>query len=112
MQNRNKLVDLFIGNISNSITHKILEIAIENVTIISKYQKESKISFDIAKKYREKINPVNKTLPTHDTNNVRRKIINKVRAELNLRISRGYTNIDLSLVEKFVDSSLKELGVV
>ena len=110
--NRNKLIDPFISNLANVIVHKILEKAINKPEIIGVYTKEVKNSLEIAKRYREKINPVNKTLPTHDTNNVRRKIINKVRAELNLRISRGYTNIDLSLVEKFVDSSLKELGVV
>ena len=41
MQNRNKLVDLFIGNITNYIVHKILEMAIDNLEIINKYKKGS-----------------------------------------------------------------------
>ena len=40
------------------------------------------------------------------------KAIDKARAELNLRILRGYTNIDLPLVEKFVDEILKELHAI
>ena len=56
-QNRKKLIDLFIGNISNSIVHKILEKAIDNNEIINKYIKEQNISLEIAKKYRERINP-------------------------------------------------------
>ncbi len=39
VQNRNKLIDLFIGNISNSIVHKILEKAIDNKEIASKYER-------------------------------------------------------------------------
>ncbi|MBI4154762.1 hypothetical protein HY498_01610, partial [Candidatus Woesearchaeota archaeon] len=57
VQNRNKLIDLFIGNAANSIVHKILEIAIENNEIASKYNKELVTSRELAQKYREKINP-------------------------------------------------------
>ena len=38
-------------------------------------------------------------------------IMKKVNNELNLRISKGYKNIDLSLVEPTTDNVLSELGV-
>jgi|SRR3989344_3293384 len=110
--NRNRLLNLFISNLSNVIVHKILEKAIDKPEIAEVYSKEIKNSLDIAKKYREKINPLDKILPVHDIKNVREKIIRKVKAELNLRISKGYTNINLSLVEEFVDNILKELKVL
>jgi len=75
------------------------------------WHKEVKNSFEIAKRYREKINPADKTLPVHDIR-IREKIINKVKAELSLRIQKGYTNIDLSLVERLVDEYLKEFGII
>ena len=58
VQNRNKLINLFIGNISNSIIHDILERAIKNEEISNRYEKELTTSFEIAKKYRNKINPL------------------------------------------------------
>ena len=107
MQNRNKLVDLFIGNISNYIVHKILEMAIDDSEIINKYKKESKASFDIAKKYREKINPISKL---HDSLDIKEKIMKRVKNELNDRIKRGYEGIDLGLVEIVTSDALKELN--
>jgi len=68
-QNRNKLIDLFVGNISNSVVHMILEKAIDEDNLRKHYDKidednlrkhydkEFSISLDIAKNYREKINP-------------------------------------------------------
>lgn len=109
--NRNKLIVLFVSNLSNVIVHRILEKAIDKPEIIIVYEKEVKNSLEIAKRYREKINPINKVLPLHDTKDVREKIINRVKSELNLRIAKGYKNIDLHLVEKFVDDCLKELKV-
>ena len=109
--NKNKLLNLFVSNLSNVIVHRILEKAIDKPEIASFYSKEVKNSLEIAKKYREKINPTDKALPVKDIKDVREDIIRKVKAELNLRISKGYTNINLSLVEDFVDSSLKEIGV-
>ena len=60
-QNRNKLIRLFIGNISNVVIHKILERAIDIEEVRIKYNKEIKTSFEIAKHYRDQINPVDKT---------------------------------------------------
>ena len=51
VQNRNKLIELFIGNASNSIVHRILEKAIakeRNEEISDKYRKELITSFEIA----------------------------------------------------------------
>lgn len=111
-QNRNKLIDLFIGNITNSIVHKILEQAVENSEISNKYNKELSTSFEIAKRYREKINPAHGPLLNKDRNNIKAKIINKVRSELMLRISKGYKDIDLSLIDIFVDKDLKDLNII
>ena len=111
VQNRNKLIDLFIGNISNCVIHRILEKAIDDKNISDRYDKESVNSFNIAKKYREKINPVNNALPDKDVNYIKSKIINKIKSELLLRISKNYKNINLDLIEPFVDEVLKECGV-
>jgi len=111
-QNRNKLIDLFIGNISNTIVHKILEKAIDDKDIRKHYLDELEISFNIAKRYREKINPVNKELPEKDMNYIKDKIIRNVKTELELRISKGYENINLKLIEPIVDEILKEIKVI
>jgi len=111
-QNRKKLIDLFIGNISNSVVHKILEKAIDNNEIINKYIKEQNISLEIAKRYREKINPTKTILPNKDVDYIRIKIVNRVKAELMLRISKGYKNINLDLIENMVDNVLKKLKII
>lgn len=110
--NRNKLISLLISNLSNVIVHRILENAIDKPEITSVYAKEVKNSFEIAKNYRGKINPIDKTLPPRDIEELREKIISKVKAELGSRIARGYTNINISLAEKFVDEYLKDLKVI
>ena len=69
-QNRNKLIDLFIGNISNSIVHKILEKAINDKELANRYNKELLSSLKIARRYREKINPVNAPLPDKDIEHI------------------------------------------
>ena len=81
VHNRKKLIGLFIGNISNAILHKILEKAVEEDAIRKYYDKEFLNSLDIAKKYREKINPINRNLPGKDTGKIKKKVINKVRNE-------------------------------
>lgn len=50
-------------------------------------------------------------MPIKDNEKIRESVINKSKSELNLRISKGYENIDLSLVEKFVDELLKDLNL-
>lgn len=114
-QNRNKLIDLFIGNASNAVLHRILEKAIlglNNLEVAGKYRKEINTSYDAAKKYREKINPLNSPFPEKDIEEVKEKILRRVKSELNTRISLGYLNIDLNNLEKEIDDFLKELKIV
>ena len=112
VQNRNKLIDLFIGNLSNSIVHEILEKAVNDEELSHRYNKELTTSFDIAKKYREKINPTNASLPDKDIEHIKNRITNKVGAELMVRISKGYEGIKLDLAEELIDNSLKDMGVI
>lgn len=111
-QNRNKLLDLFIGNISNVILHKILENAIDLQEMVNKYNKEVKNSLEIAKIYREKINPKNPPFPEKDIDKIKRKIFLKVKSELLIRISRGYKKIDFSLIGPFVEEALTEMKII
>ena len=110
-QNRNKLIELFIGNMSNAILHKILEKAVTDIDIADRYNKEIKNSFEIAKQYRDKINPLNISLPEKDINYIKDKIIRKVKAELQIRISKGYKNINLDIVEQIMNELLKETKI-
>lgn len=107
--NRKKLVKLFIGNVSNAVLHKILEEAVEDDIIRKYYDKEFLNSLDIARKYREKINPVNSKLP--ESSEIKEAIIRKVNNELKVRVSKGYKNINLSLVKPTADDILTELKV-
>ena len=84
VQNRNKLIELFIANLSNAIIHKILEKAIDKEEIASRYNKEIQNSWQIAQHYREKINPINAPFPIKDIEEIRIKVKNKVLAELKL----------------------------
>ena len=113
MQNRNKLIDSLVGNLSNAVTHAILEKAISKTEkeIAIHYIKELKTSFDAARKYREKINPKLTLLPEKDSTKVKSKIMKNVKSELLLRISKGYKNINLNLIEKEVDFVLRLLKV-
>jgi len=111
-QNRKKLIDLFIGNISNSVVHKILEEAIKEEIYRKRYIKEFSTSLDTAKRYREKINLINMPLPDKDIAYIKEKIIRKVKAELEQRISKGYQNIDIRLIEPIVDSILKKMDII
>ncbi len=110
VQNRNKFIGLLIGNISNAIVHEILEKAISSEPEISiKYEKEIRNSFEIAKIYRRKINPINKSLPEKDVQDIKRKIKRIVANELKLRIYNGYKGINLNLIDINIDKKLKEL---
>ena len=111
VQNRKKLIEFFISNISNAIVHEILERAVTKELIAEKYRKELINSFEVAKRYREKINPMNRLLSDKDIAYIRTKIINKVKAELITRISRGYKNLDLDLIEDLVDNALRDTKI-
>lgn len=110
-QNRNKFIDLFIGNLANAVLHKILEEAINDEILRKYYDKELLNSMEIAKRYREKINPVNKALQEKDIEYIKSKTINKANSELKLRIEKGYKNINLGLVESIVDKMLIDMKV-
>src|SRR3989344_6970696 len=110
-QNRKKLINILIGHISTAIVHEILIESTENKEMAPYYKKELETASKISKKYREKINPVESPLPSKDVEYIKDKITNKVKAELQIRISRGYKNIDLSTIEKFVNERLKETNI-
>lgn len=110
-QNRNKLIGLFIGNLANAVLHKILEQAVEDELLRKYYDKELLSSIEIAKKYREKINPINRPLPEKDIGHIKSKVINKVSSELKLRIDKGYKNINLDLVENIANKMLVDMKV-
>ena len=112
VHNRNKLIALFVGNLSNAILHQILEQAIHDDTLTHRYHKESATSLALAKEYRAKINPLESCLPENDSAYIKQKTLQKVTSELQLRISKGYQHIDLSLIEGFVDRILKETKVL
>ena len=110
-QNRNKLIDIFIGNLANAAVHKILEMAVIDDILRKYYDKEMLNSIEIAKRYREKINPVNRTLQEKDISHIKSKVINKVKSELMLRIEKGYKNINLELVEGIIDKMLVDMKI-
>ncbi|MEK6926757.1 MAG: hypothetical protein AABW50_05775 [Nanoarchaeota archaeon] len=114
VQNRNKLIDIFIGNMINSIVHIILERAIkkDKEYLADKYRKELITSFEIAKSYREKINPIKVPLPEKDAFYIKNKIVKRVKAELKIRILKGYENINLNEIENEVGKALKELNIL
>ena len=112
VQNRNKLIILFIGNISNAVVHKILEEAVEDEILRKYYDKELLNSVEIAKRYREKINPANRNLPEKDAVYIKAGVIDKVTNELKLRISKGYKNINLDSIEDDVNKILIDMEVL
>lgn len=111
VQNRNKLIDLSIGQISDMIVHQILNKAARSKETSERYIKEIKISLNRAESYREKINPINKPLSDKDIKYIKNKIINKVRNELNLRIEKGYKNINLDVIEDIINNNLKDIKI-
>lgn len=113
-KNRNQLIKIFVGNISNTIVHNILEESIkkEKPELSDKYRKEKTNSFDISKIYREKINPIDKPLPSIDQNEIKGKILNRVQAEISLRISKGYQNLSIQNLEQEINFILKNLKVI
>ena len=111
-QNRSKLIDLLIGNISNAIAHKILSSATDNEDIKNHYIKELEDSLGNARNYREKINPINTALPAKDIDYIKNKIIRTVRSKLQSRILEGYKNINLNLIEIVVENILKDMKII
>src|SRR3989344_6848494 len=95
-QNRKKMLDLFIGNISSAISHEILMISTENKELASHYKKERDNLITLSEKYRHNINPINKTLSDKDVEYIKSKVKNKIKSELSSRIKKGYRKISKS----------------
>ena len=112
LKNSNKLIELFIGNIANAIVHSLLELAIGAELVADKYRKELASSFEAAKRYREKINPISRMFPDKDVAYIKEKIMARVKSELITRISKGYDNIDLELIESLTDKALKDVKII
>lgn len=110
-QNRNKLLDLLIGNLANAVVHKVLVEAAEEAQRKKYYDDEFSNSIEIARDYRERINPVNEPLPENDAAEIRWKIINKAEAELKLRIAKGYENINLASVREVTNKLMADLNI-
>lgn len=110
-QNRNKLIELFIGNLTNAVLHKILEKAIKQEEIAKKYEKEIKNSWAIAKSYREKINPPS-NFPLKDVLEIKDRLIRRINSELSIRISKGYKNLSLDDVEAEIETALNEMKII
>ena len=81
-QNRPDLIKKFIGVAGNIITHKILVKAELEEDLRNYYAKEIERDIDIALKYRDKINPVNRLLPQKDSGEIKDNILLKVKADL------------------------------
>ncbi|AJF62751.1 MAG: hypothetical protein QT11_C0001G0609 [archaeon GW2011_AR20] len=111
-QNRNKLIELFIGNSSNVVIHKVLGKATDNLDTHSRYEKEVQNSLKKALKYRNIINPINEKLNEKDVNYIKNKIIRNVKSELTSRIIKGYKNVNLTLIETFVEEFLKQSKII
>ncbi|MBI2579552.1 MAG: hypothetical protein HYW27_01485 [Candidatus Aenigmarchaeota archaeon] len=111
VQNRNKLIGLFIGNLANSVLHSILEKAVNNEELSKRYSKELLTSLHLAQKYREKINPANASLNVKDVKYIKDKVIRKVKSEIHQRTEKGYSNLDVKLVGPLVEKALKETKI-
>jgi len=111
VQNRNKLIELFIGNLANNVLHSILEKAVKDEELSKRYNKELLTSLHLAQKYREKINPANSSLNVKDVNYIKNRVVRKVKSELQQRTEKGYSNLDIKLVEPLVEKALKETKV-
>lgn len=108
-QNRPDLIKRFIGVATNTITHRILLRAELEEDIRKHYTKEIERDVDISLKYRNQINPICR--PLKEAEEIRNKILLKVRAELMKREHKGY-NLDYSLVEEELDKFLRECKVI
>ncbi len=109
VHNRNKLLILLIGNLTNVVVHKVLEEATKEEILRKYYDKESLVSYEVAKRYREQINPFPRCLSEEDADEIKEEVIRRARQELQARISKGYQGIDLTLIEPVLQRLMKEL---
>lgn len=109
--NRNKLITLLIGNLTNAVVHQVLEKSVREEILRKHYDKESLHSLEIAKRYREQINPIQRALPDTNVETIKEEILKRSRKELLLRISKGYQGIELEALESIVEKLLEELKI-
>ena len=110
-QNRNKLIELLIGNLANVILHQILEQASDDPDVTLKYRKEIEASWKLAKKYREQIHPLKHPFPEIQLDTIRKRLLNKVKAKLSIRIAKGYKNLYVNQAKRWIDEALKKLNI-
>ena len=110
-RNRNKLITLLIGNLTNVVVHQVLENSVKEEILRKYYDKESLHSLEIAKRYREQINPIQRALPGIDVETIKGEILKRARNELLLRISKGYRGIELEALESILERLLEELKI-
>lgn len=110
-QNRNKLIQLLVSDLVNLVVHRVMEKSVKEEMFRKHYDKESMISFEVAKRYREKINPVQKEWPEKDIKEIKEEVLKRALNELELRISKGYRGIDLGLAGDVLDKILRELNI-
>lgn len=108
-QNRNKVLSLMTGSLSNAIVHSILELSCDETALKEKYKKEASDSFQIALKFRNRINPLFRLLPQRSLIEIR--VARRVEAELNNRIKRGYVGVDMTLVRTQIEEYFRELRI-
>lgn len=111
VHNRNKLLTLLIGNLVNAVVHRVLEEATTEEILRKRYDKESLVSYEVAKRYREQINPLQRCLSPEDAGQIRKEVIRRAYQELQTRISKGYQDVDITLIEPVLQKLLKELRV-
>lgn len=111
-QNRNKLIELFISNITTAIVHEILEQATKQEELLNRYRKEVFNSISISIKYRDQINPKYTSLPEKDIEYIKHKLTQKITQEIQHRITKGYENIDISLIPILVEKNLQKTKII
>ncbi len=111
VSNRKRVINKFIGNFSNAVTHSVLENAADDAYLKERYQRETDSSILEAMKWRITINPDDVSLPDKDIQFIRTQTRNRSMAALRNRLKEGYTNIELSMVEKVMDVQLKQTGI-
>lgn len=110
-QNKWKIIDYIIGHLSNAVVHLILSSASPPEEILGKYKKEIKNSFDEAVRYMGLINPKDSSLTESDITYIKERIEKRVKNELLRRISQGYGNVNLHLIDSTIDNMLKQLNI-
>ncbi len=108
-QNRNKILDLMTGSLSNAIVHSILELSCDETALKAKYKKEAFNSFQIALEFRNRINPLFRPLPQRPLIEI--KVTRRVEAELNNRIRKGYIGVDVTIIKAQVEKYFQELRI-